>query len=350
MHKNILLAFFLAASVSFSQEQPKCPIGGEGVISAIGYGETRLQAEQDADRRIAENISSTLKSASKDSLSIIEISGSIKDESIFKQIVNVNSDILNKQDIHPFKEPYYDKERNEWISERYMCNSDAARPWLFSFGSKVDRYSTFAIKIAKENDSQERNKLLDSAESVKDSTFWANIIVLNSIIRSGVSPQMNQEYSNVKEKFKTAAEKIELALKKKCDTGYRLMDDKVMLLVPWVPFGTSQFYKGRWDFGLLSGGLQAAGLGLGYYFWINYKDNDRKYKDAVLKYNGSSNINEKNELLQKSKGYKSDRESAETNFKLFLGLAALGYAFSLADGYFIWLEPTRKQCYFAKNF
>jgi hypothetical protein len=65
----------------------------------------------------------------------------------------------------------------------------------------------------------------------------------------------------------------------------------------------------------------------------NQIDADRKYKDAVLQHNSSKNVSEKNELLKKSKEYKSDRESAENTFYASALLIVIVYGYNLIDGW-----------------
>jgi hypothetical protein len=318
MRKKFFLAFFLAVfATTFASVCPSQMIVGKG------RGNDEEAADNKADIAIAQNIFSSIAVVSSDTLSSIEIDGVPADYSNFSETAKMESFLPNRQSVKQLK-PHY-KEDEEFVSERYICRSDAAEPWLASFGVEVAKYSNLANEIAEEKDSQKRNELRKAIPYIKKSIGSANA-VLNPMVSEGVSEQTSQEYSKLKEDFKSAEKKIELSDKMAHDKNYGSG------LRPLAP-GWAQLYKGHYgraSFILASEAvlLAAGGISIG-----NYGDADRKYKDAVQKYNGSSNLNEKNELLQKSKGYKSNRESAEKiAFTSFL-LAGVVYAYNIVDGY-----------------
>jgi len=321
----IALALATPALADFTQAdsaKATASCNGGSFISTTVFGKDPDNARAKAKAEIAQNIIFNIKSSIKTKDYSRERDGVIMESSEFWQTSEIESSLT----LSGFKEiePPKQQENDEYEAKAYICRSDAAKPWLASFEAEVAKYSNLAIKIAEEKNSQERNELLSAAASVKDNANWDDI-VLSSIIQSST----NVEYARLKEEFREAKKKIELAAKKVYDEHYSVL---VLPLLP--PGGWAQFYKGHYGKATLILGSQAVLLSVGgISYWVNYKDADRKYKDAVLKYNSSKNLSEKNKWLKKSKEYKSDRESAEnTAYASFL-LMGVVYAYSIVDGY-----------------
>jgi hypothetical protein len=108
---------------------PEC--GSYGYKEAKGYGKTRAAAETDADSRISKDISSTLEAIYRDSLHTVQQGGAIeKEKGVTKSVVVLKVSFSGTKYIKQLAEPY--KDGDEWVSERYICKSDAAKPYLDS--------------------------------------------------------------------------------------------------------------------------------------------------------------------------------------------------------------------------
>jgi len=293
---------------------------------AMGEGMDFNEAKNDAFKNIAGQVSSSISIVDSSIYKQTEeISRHGKYESESEEMVRkeVVKSVLENVALKTF-EPVTIKDR--FYVPAYVCKSDVARPWLDSLDAEVTKYSNLAIKIAEAKDPQKRDELLNAAASVKNNINRAGTI-LNSIAIGSVS-KANQRYSKLNDDFIAAQKKIELAIGKVYDKNY------VTYILPLLPpGGWAQLYKGHYGRAALILVSEVALLAAGGISIGNYNDADRKYKDAVQKYNGSNNLNEKNELLQKSKNHKSDRESAEnTAFTMFL-LAGVVYVYNIVDGY-----------------
>jgi hypothetical protein len=320
-----VLAFATPALADFTQAdsaKASANCNGGSFLSTTVFDKDIGNARAKAKAEIAQNIIFNIKSSTKTKDYSEEKDGVMREFSKFSEKSKIESNLV----LSGFREIDSPKqqENDEYEAKAYICRSDAAKPWLASFEAEVAKYSNLAIKIAEEKDSQKRNELLSVAASVKDSANWADI-VLSSIINSST----NEEYARLKEEFNEAKKKIELATKRVYDEHY-----SVFMLPLLPPGGWAQFYKGHYIRAAMILGSQAVLLGTGgISYWVSYKDADRKYKDAVLKHNSSKNLNEKNKWLNKSKEYKSDRESAENTVYAAFLLTGVVYAYSIVDGY-----------------
>jgi len=323
-----ILAFATSAFASFSQADSdkalaNCQGGGFYVaeFSVEKIEEIKVRARAEIAEQITAEVESQSKiKDSKKELSdgVIDASGDFSTESSIKSKLSFVAEVREIEPPKPLEGGGYE-------FKGYMCRSDVARPWLTDFDAEVTSYSNLAIKIADEKDTEKRNELLDAAKNVKDSANRADIF-LNPIASGGIPAEMSQRYSKLKEDFKAAEKKIDDATKMVHNKNYSVG------LMPIVP-GWAQLYKGHYGRAALIIGSEAVLLAIGGISLGNYNDADSKYKETVLKYNASNNLNEKNELLQKSRDYKSDRESAEkTAFAAFL-LAGVVYAYNIVDGY-----------------
>jgi len=288
-------------------------------IGTTVFGIDPDNARAKAKAEIAQSIIFNIKSSIKTKSYSEERDGILNESGEFWQASEIESNLT----ISGFREIEFPKqqENGEYELKAYICRSDAAKPWLAVFEAEVAKYSNFATRMADEKDSQNRNELLSASISVKDSANWADI-VLSSIIQGST----NGEYAKLKEEFKKAKKKIELASKEVYNKNYGVG------LMPIVP-SLAQFYKGH--YGRAAGiiGSGAVLLTVGGISISNHRAADRNYKDAVLKYNSSKDLNEKKELLKKSKEYKSDRESAQTTTIASFLLTAIVYGYNLIDGW-----------------
>jgi len=323
MYKLLFVLSLSAIAAVFAA--PNCP-NGESFFEGRGEGASKEEAKDKADLAISKSIFSSVSSVTHDILRQVETDDDYNETNVRIRSAKMETDFRNVQDVKDleFSEEFTDANgviTEKYVSVRYICRSDAAKPWLAAFEAEVAKYSNLAIKIADEKDSQKRNEHLSAAASVKDSANWADI-VLSSIMQGST----NVEYAKLKEEFKVAKKKIEHSTKSIHDKNYGVG------LMPIIP-GLAQLYKGHYGRAALIIGSGAALLAVGGISISNQREADRNYKDAVLKYNSSKDLNEKNELLKKSKEYKSDRESAETTFYASALLIVIVYGYNLIDGW-----------------
>jgi len=322
MHKLLSVLSLSAFGAVFAS--PSCP-NGESYYEGRGEGASMEAAYEKASLAISKSIFSSVRSVTYDSLHQTETTYDYEEFNRRIRSAKMETVFHNAQDIKD-KDGYpREEDGGRFVSERYICRSDAAKPWLVSFGVGVAKYSNLAIKIADEKESQKRNDLREAMPGIKESIKLVDV-VLSKIASGGISAQMSQEYSKLKDDFKDAEKKIELSAKNVYDKNYGVG------LMPLAP-GLAQLYKGHYGRAALILGSAAALLAAGGISLVNCKEADGKYKDAVLKYNSSKNVNEKNELLQKSKEYSSDRESAEKTVYATAVLAGVVYAYNIVDGY-----------------
>jgi hypothetical protein len=325
VHKELLFVLSLTASAAVFAA-PDCP-NDEAYFLGRGEGVSMEQAKENANLAVSKSIFSKLSSVTHDIQKTLETDDDYNEANLRIRFATLETDFRNVQDV---KDLEFSSETTEdtngvitekYVSVRYICRSDAAKPWLAAFEAEVAKYSNLAIKIADEKDSQKRNEHLATAASVKDSANWADI-VLSSIMQGSA----NKEYAKLKEEFKAAKEKIRLSAKSAHDKNYGVG------LMPIIP-GLAQLYKGHYGRAALIIGSGAALLTIGGISISNQREADRNYKDAVLQHNSSKNVSEKNELLKKSKEYKSDRESAESTFYASALLIVIVYGYNLIDGW-----------------
>jgi len=320
----VLLVVAVPVLADFSQadvEKATSYCEGGSFISTTVLGIDPDNARVKARAEIAQSIVSNIKSNIKTKAYSGESDGVFTESSAFLQTGEIESNLT----LSGFKEieAPVQQENGEYELKAYVCRTDAAKPWLVAFEAEIAKYSNLAIKISEEKDSQKRNEMLSIAASVKDSANWADV-VLSSIIHGSA----NKEYAKLKDDFKEAKKRIELATKNVYDKNYSVF---VLPLLP--PGGWAQLYKGHYIRAALILGSEAILLGAGGISLVNAKDADRKYKDAVLQYNSSKNVSEKNEWLKKSKDYKSDRNSAENTVYATFLLAGVVYIYNIVDGY-----------------
>jgi len=315
MCRKFLFVLSLSASaVVFAA--PDCP-NGETYFLGRGEGVSMEDAKDNANLAISKSIFSSVSSVTHKILQKVETDDDYNETNVRIRSATLETDFRNVQDVKDLEL----SEGDTYVSVRYICRSDAAKPWLVAFEAEVAKYSNLAIKIVDEKNSEKRNEYLSTAASVKDSANWADI-VLSSIMQGST----NKEYAKLKEEFKEAKKKIGLATKSVHDKNYGVG------LMPIIP-GLAQLYKGHYGRAGLIIGSGAVLLTVGGISISNQKDADRKYKDAVLRYNSSKDLNEKSELLKKSKDYKSDRESAENTVYASALLIVIVYGYNLIDGW-----------------
>jgi hypothetical protein len=167
-------------------------------IEAKGYGNTRKSADDDADIEIARKISSAVKAVSKDSSYVGTEGGAIqRDIGIATQVSKVEAILKNKHDVHPLREPY--KDGDVWVSERYICRSDAAKPYLDSL--------RYLVGVLRESSCERANEV------------YKNIAGLESIIaplgkmNAAIQKEYEAEYAKASNECGPAGKGIYLEIK-----------------------------------------------------------------------------------------------------------------------------------------
>jgi len=306
---------------------------GGSFIGAEGFGKKPEEAIAKTQAKIAGKIISLVESKVK----MFDISGKGEDGVLKEFSSYSDSSKIESKDVPivGFKEiePPKQQEDGEFMLKGFVCRSTEARVWLDdSLDASVTDYSRSASEISATENSARKNELLFAAASVRKRANRAALI-FSSITEGDMSAEMSKKYSKLQKDFKDAENKIEIAEKEKFDNKYGLRDKPILILYSLIPpGGWAQLYKGNYGWTAAIWIWEAGWLTAGGISVLNYKDANRKYKDAVLKANSSTNLNEKNELLQKSKGYKSDRESAENIALVGFGFAGAGYVFSVLHG------------------
>ena len=143
MLKRFPLPLFLAAQIGAYAAQ--CPLSE--AITGKGAGRSLSEANVNADISIAENINSSLRISSTDFFLQVEVSGVPKDSSNFLQIAAGKSFLENREAVQELKAPYEDEDGNI-VAERYICKSDAAKPYLRSLGYITGELKTLAQKAS----------------------------------------------------------------------------------------------------------------------------------------------------------------------------------------------------------
>jgi hypothetical protein len=160
-------------------------------IEAKGYGNTRKSADDDADIEIAKKISSAVKAVSKDSSYVGTEGGAIqRDIGITTQVSEVETILKNKQDVHPLREPY--KDGDIWVSERYICRSDAAKPYLLTL-----RKLSNELKYSKSKITPESCKDMDGIYN--KITEIENILKSLNQMDAALKREYESEYAKIKE-------------------------------------------------------------------------------------------------------------------------------------------------------
>ncbi len=142
MGKKLFLAFSLTASIAAFATH--CP-AGEAIIGK-GIGKSNTEADNAADIQIANSINSSLSVESRDFFSQAEVNRVLTDSANFSETAIGKSFLENREAVKPLKAPYKDEHGNI-VSERYICKSDAAKPYLKTLRQIASELETFTQKI-----------------------------------------------------------------------------------------------------------------------------------------------------------------------------------------------------------
>jgi len=147
MEKKLFFALFLSASIAVYA----APCSLDQAITGKGIAPSSAEANRKADESIAEQINSSLRINSRDFFSQTEVDGVPTDSSSFLELAVAESILANRHNVQPLRE-YEDGEGNI-VAERYICKSDAAKPYLDSLRiylrTKLSAFGQQPLDLAK---------------------------------------------------------------------------------------------------------------------------------------------------------------------------------------------------------
>jgi len=143
MRKKTFFAFFLASFIE-AWSSP-CP---DGAIEGRGFGKDRNDAIEAANREIARQINSSMHSVSTNSYLKTETDDSFEESENRHRESKEEIRLLNEQAVKDGRLPY--EKNGQYISERYICKSAAAKPYLNELKHLKDSLKISVQKINRE--------------------------------------------------------------------------------------------------------------------------------------------------------------------------------------------------------
>jgi hypothetical protein len=166
-----------------------CP---EGAIEGDGIGETADKAIEDANLRIARDIYSKAHSISIDSLIKKETDSSFDEESTRRRVATVETYMPNAYAIKNKDGKPPAKEGGNFAVKRYICRSDAARPYLSNLEHSKDSLKIFAQKINCET-------CRSTMEVYKQIRSWEDIVKNLGQTNESLRKEYNNFYDKIQE-------------------------------------------------------------------------------------------------------------------------------------------------------
>lgn len=212
--KSLVLFFltvFSTVSAQVSMEtwcRGLCP---EGQICGKGMGDNENKANLNANNEIAKGIVSSISSVTNDILSVEEKDGSLTELSQFVENTVVESSFENME-AAKLHRSY--KENGVFVSERYICKSIAAKPYLRRLEHLKDSLKISVQKIDKET-------CRNTVEIYKQIRIWENIVEN----LEQMNKTMQKEYNNFYEKMKKDCGQIGRGIYTKSNSDY--FEDKM---------------------------------------------------------------------------------------------------------------------------
>jgi hypothetical protein len=182
---------FLAAACFFGFSAALANPCPEGAIEGKGIGGTADKAIEDANLRIARDIFSKAHSISIDSLIKKETDDSFEEKSTRRRVAKVETFMPNVHAIKNKDGKPPRKEEGNFISERYICNSDAAKPYLDS----LDIFLRNKLKVFMLQGVDEEN--CENAREIYAKTLgWQRIV--ENLRQTNKNLQKEYEHFNAK--------------------------------------------------------------------------------------------------------------------------------------------------------
>ena len=187
MHSKLSIAFTLALfTAAFAT--PDCP-GGAKPFEGTGRAATENKARENANLDIA-SLFSTIKVDILDELTQRETNNDIKEYANYQRKIKIESSLYAgyvKDSEYP-----YQKENGQFVAKRYLCPSDAAKPYL-------DSLKDLARILKTQTQKADRN----SCKSINET--FKNIENLESILNklAQMSSEVQTEYERLKEEYQS---------------------------------------------------------------------------------------------------------------------------------------------------
>jgi hypothetical protein len=202
----IFLISYAAASAQVSAEswcRSLCP---EGEICGKGMGNSEKKANLDANNEISKGIASSISSITSDILSVEDKDGSLTELSQFVENMAVESSLKNMEatKLHRIY-----KENGSFISERYICKSAAAKPYLLRLEHLKDSLKISVQKISKET-------CQSIVEVYKQIRIWEGIAENLGQMNKALQKEYNNFYEKTK---KECGQALAIAKKPKVAVG-----------------------------------------------------------------------------------------------------------------------------------
>jgi hypothetical protein len=207
MHKKLSIAFFLTAWTAVLAYL--CP--KDGMIKGEGRGKSKAEADRAADIAISQNITSSLSATFFDTLSQKTLDGVPDDYNSYLETAEGHSELLNRAGV---KQLRHSVENGEHISERYICHSDAAKPYLRKLEHLKD---SLKISVQKINGETCKN----TVEIYKQIRIWEGIV--ENLEQTNKALQ--KEYNDFYEKIKKECERIGKGIYIESNSNY--FEDKI---------------------------------------------------------------------------------------------------------------------------
>jgi hypothetical protein len=188
MYKKLLLMFSLSAfATAFAAS---CP-NGEAYFEGRGEGVSNEDAKDKANLAISKSISSSLSSVTQDILHQVETADDYNETNKRTRSSKIETKLRNVQDVKD-KDGYPKKENGKYIAERYICVSDAAKPYLNTLKDLARTLKTQTQK-ADRNSCKSINETYKSIENTES--------VLSSLAR--MSNEVQTEYERLREEYQS---------------------------------------------------------------------------------------------------------------------------------------------------
>jgi len=189
VHKELLFVLSLTASAAVFAA-PNCP-NGEAYFEGKGEGNSSEEAKDKANTAISKSISSSLSSVTQDILHQIETADDYNETNKRTRSSKIETKLRNVQDIKD-KDGYPKKENGKYIAERYICVSDAAKPYLNTLKDLARTLKTQTQK-ADRNSCKSINETYKSIENTES--------VLSSLAK--MSSEVQAEYERLKAEYQS---------------------------------------------------------------------------------------------------------------------------------------------------
>jgi len=189
VHKELLFVLSLTASAAVFAA-PNCP-NREAYFEGRGEGNSSEEAKDKANTAISKNISANVSSVTYDIHHSVETDNDYNETNKRTRQSKIETDLRYVQYVKD-KNGFPQKEGGKFISERYICVSDAAKPYLNSL-KDLSRTLKTQTQKADRNSCKSINETYKRIEGIEG--------VLDNLAR--MSSDVQAEYDRLKEEYKS---------------------------------------------------------------------------------------------------------------------------------------------------